>query len=165
MEINNGATFVVLEPMEPFGKHAVFVYGVDEEREEYIVLDSMKERRDSNSIQVSGVKKPNQRVPWYMKDPSTGKANLTDNVIIRIVWAIFDEEMCDLRQVDFFSKEQVKIIPKGDGSPAYLCDPTRFTQFAEGKLKERINKMKKTTGKAYIDNLQCSLRNEILQSW
>ena len=70
-EIKSGATFVVLLPNEPFEKHAVFVYGVDEPRDEFIVLDSVKGRRDSVSIEINGVRKPNQRVEMFTVDPGT----------------------------------------------------------------------------------------------
>ena len=54
------------------GLHAMFVHGVDTGKKEYIVLDSMKDRRDSNSLHINGVRKPNQRVPWIVADPNTG---------------------------------------------------------------------------------------------
>ena len=55
-EINTGVTFVVLEPIEPAGIHPVFVYGLDRKRAEYIVLDSIEDRRDSKSREINGVR-------------------------------------------------------------------------------------------------------------
>ena len=115
----------------------------------------MKERRDANCEKNSGARKPNQRVPWFV-----GK-NLTDVMIVKIDRVFFYGEDFDLRKVDFLEKEQVKALPKGDGSPAYLCDPTKYTQYIDGKLKEYCDKIKKTTGKAYFDNYKCSHVNEI----
>ena len=49
--------------------HAMFVYGVDEATEEYIVVDSFKYDRDSCLINdKKGVQRPGQRVKWQKTD-------------------------------------------------------------------------------------------------
>ena len=136
MEINNGATFVVLEQNKETGRteHAVFVHGVDVERKEYIVLDSDKDRRDSYSHQINGVKKPNQRVPWYMLDPNNPKIwLLTEVVIVQICPVIrFGKKYLNLSKVDFLQKPQVQALPKGEHTPAFILrDPTKYTQFID----------------------------------
>ena len=125
MEVNNGATFVVLEETQFHSLHAVFVYGVDEENKEYIVLDSMRDRRDEHSRRVNGVKKPNQRVPWYVQDPNTGRLSPSEVVIVQITRVYFKEGDYDLRRVPFFEKNQVKPLPKGEHSPAYTREIRR----------------------------------------
>ena len=92
---------------------------MDIERKEYIVLDADKERRDMNSHLVNGVKKPNQRVPWFERDPDTGKYNLTDNVVVEITGVTIDGKKFDLTKVAFFRTNQVQPIPKGEHSPAF----------------------------------------------